>query len=112
MFLIGAPTIDRAGRVLVVSSQMEGGASVIAEARINHTPVIASRISGNRGMLGDDYPGLYSFGKTGELRDMLLKFEAEPAFARKLASLCANRASNHARSTEKRNWRKLLAELG
>ena len=45
--------------VLVVSSVMEGGANVIAEAARIGTPVIASRVSGNIGMLGSDYPGFY-----------------------------------------------------
>jgi putative glycosyltransferase (TIGR04348 family) len=45
--------------VLVVSSVMEGGANVIAEAARIGTPVIASRMSGNLGMLGRDYPGYF-----------------------------------------------------
>ena len=45
--------------LLVVSSAMEGGANVIAEAARIGTPVLASRVSGNVGMLGAGYPGLY-----------------------------------------------------
>jgi len=45
--------------VLVVSSVMEGGANVICEAARIGTPVIASRIPGNVGMLGVNYPGYY-----------------------------------------------------
>ncbi len=44
---------------LVVSSVMEGGANVIAEAARIGTPVLASRVSGNLGMLGPGYPGYY-----------------------------------------------------
>jgi len=44
---------------LVVSSVMEGGANVIAEAARIGTPVLASRVSGNIGMLGRHYPGFY-----------------------------------------------------
>jgi putative glycosyltransferase (TIGR04348 family) len=40
--------------LLVVSSVMEGGANVIAEAARIGTPVLASRVSGNVGMLGRD----------------------------------------------------------
>ena len=43
--------------VLVVSSVMEGGANVICEAARIGVPVLASRIPGNVGMLGRDYPG-------------------------------------------------------
>jgi len=45
--------------VLVVSSVMEGGANVICEAARIGTPVIASRVPGNAGMLGTAYPGDY-----------------------------------------------------
>ena len=44
---------------LVVSSLMEGGANVICEAARIGTPVLASRISGNIGMLGRRYPGYF-----------------------------------------------------
>lgn len=44
---------------LVVSSLMEGGANVICEAARIGTPVLASRISGNIGMLGRNYPGYF-----------------------------------------------------
>jgi glycosyltransferase involved in cell wall biosynthesis len=44
---------------LVVSSAMEGGANVISEAARIGTPVLASRVSGNIGMLGRRYPGYF-----------------------------------------------------
>ena len=40
------------------SLDLEGGANVIVEAVTGGTPVIASRISGNVGMLGAGYPGI------------------------------------------------------
>lgn len=45
--------------VLVMSSVMEGGANVICEAARIGTPVLASRVSGNVGMLGRAYPGYF-----------------------------------------------------
>ena len=48
--------------VLVVSSVMEGGANVICEAARIGTPVLASRVPGNIGMLGAGYPGCYRLG--------------------------------------------------
>jgi putative glycosyltransferase (TIGR04348 family) len=45
--------------LLVVSSMMEGGANVICEAARIGTPVLASRVPGNVGMLGREYPGYY-----------------------------------------------------
>ena len=40
-------------RILVLSSRMEGGANVISEAVVDGTPVIASRIPGSVGLLGE-----------------------------------------------------------
>ena len=45
--------------LLVVSSVMEGGANVISESARIGTPVLASRMSGNLGMLGRNYPGYF-----------------------------------------------------
>lgn len=53
--------IQRA-HVLVHPSQMEGGAHVVLEAVLSGTPVLASRIAGNVGMLGDRYEGFFPLG--------------------------------------------------
>jgi putative glycosyltransferase (TIGR04348 family) len=58
---------------LVVSSRMEGGANVIAEAARIGTPVLASRMSGNLGMLGAAYPGYFRLGDEGALAAAILK---------------------------------------
>lgn len=50
--------IQRA-HVLVHTSAMEGGAHVIMEAVCSGTPVLASRVPGNIGMLGWDYEGYF-----------------------------------------------------
>ncbi len=50
--------IQRA-HVLVHASRMEGGAHVIMEAVLSGTPVLASQIDGNIGMLGADYSGYF-----------------------------------------------------
>jgi len=41
---------------------MEGGAHVIMEAVVSGTPVLASHIAGNIGMLGLDYAGYFPCG--------------------------------------------------
>ncbi|WP_300652678.1 selenoneine biosynthesis selenosugar synthase SenB [Hydrogenophaga sp.] len=53
--------IQRA-HVLVHTSRMEGGAHVLLEAVLCGTPVLASRIDGNVGMLGTDYGGYFAPG--------------------------------------------------
>lgn len=62
---LGSMSHERAMRhlsrshVLVLSSVMEGGANVICEAARIGVPVLASRVPGNVGMLGRDYPGYF-----------------------------------------------------
>src|SRR5687768_15403297 len=41
----------------VLSSRMEGGANILSEAIAACVPILASRIDGNVGILGADYPG-------------------------------------------------------
>ena len=59
--------------VLVHASSMEGGAHVVMEAVCSGTPVLASRIAGNVGMLGADYPGYFAHGDAQGLADLLLR---------------------------------------
>ncbi len=62
--------IQRA-HVLVHASLIEGGAHVVMEAVLSGTPVLASRIPGNVGMLGDDYAGYFEPGDAEELAQLL-----------------------------------------
>ena len=66
--------------LMVISSLMEGGAHVVTEAIAIGVPVIASDIPGNRGLLGDDYPGYYPVGDAKALALALQKAEFEPSF--------------------------------
>jgi putative glycosyltransferase (TIGR04348 family) len=59
--------------VLVVSSRMEGGANVIAEAARIGTPVLASRMSGNLGMLGPRYPAYFRTGDHAALARLIAR---------------------------------------
>ena len=63
--------IQRA-HVLVHPSRIEGGAHVIMEAVMSGTPVLASRIDGNVGMLGANYAGYFDCGDTAQLAQQLL----------------------------------------
>ena len=79
--------------VLVVSSVMEGGANVIAEAARIGTPVIASRMSGNIGMLGAKYPGYYPVADDAALAELITRAKSDRAFYRRLqTALRARRA--------------------
>ena len=78
--------------LLVVSSLMEGGANVISEAVTVATPVLASRIPGNVGMLGRDYAGYFPPGDELALAALLIQAETDPLFCQRLANQCAIRA--------------------
>jgi putative glycosyltransferase (TIGR04348 family) len=64
--------IQRA-HLLVHASRMEGGAHVVMEAVCSGTPVLASRIDGNVGMLGANYPGYFPVGDAQSLADLLVR---------------------------------------
>ncbi|MDQ3363131.1 MAG: TIGR04348 family glycosyltransferase [Actinomycetota bacterium] len=78
-------------RLLVQSSVMEGGANAVAEALAAGVPVIASRIAGNVGMLGEDYPGYYPVGDEEALALLLEQTETDAAFHELLKARCAAR---------------------
>jgi len=78
--------------VLANCSVMEGGAHVILEAVQSGTPVLASRISGNLGMLGAGYSGYIDVGDAAGLAALVQRCDAEPAFMTRLQSQCEQRA--------------------
>ena len=79
-------------QVLVHASRIEGGAHVIAEAVRSGTPVLASRIDGNVGMLGADYAGYFAWHDAAALAALLQRARDEPAMLRTLAQQCRRRA--------------------
>jgi putative glycosyltransferase (TIGR04348 family) len=77
--------------LLVHTSLMEGGANVIAEAVTAGTPVVASRIPGNLGMLGVNYPGYFEVGNASALAALLVSLLEHPERFRDLTLACASR---------------------
>ena len=67
-------TLQRIQRahLLVHTSRIEGGAHVLMEAMCSGTPVLASRIDGNEGLLGPDYAGTFDAGDAAALAHLLL----------------------------------------
>lgn len=98
-------------RLLVVSSKLEGGANVISEAIAADVPVIASRVSGNIGMLGDDYPGYYELGDTRELADLLHRAAADGGVYEELRNVLRTRRPLIAPRRETRDWLRVLNEV-
>jgi len=87
---------------LVVSSVMEGGANVIAEAARIGTPVIASRVSGNVGMLGARYPAYYPLADDAALAELIGRAASDRQFYRRLKSALRERRALFAPAAERR----------
>jgi putative glycosyltransferase (TIGR04348 family) len=87
--------------VLVVSSLMEGGANVICEAARIGVPVLASRIPGNIGMLGRDYPGYFPARNERALGRLIERCRTEPVFYRRLSAALRQRRGLFAPAAEK-----------
>ena len=97
--------------LLVIPSLMEGGANVVGEAVTLSVPVIASRISGNVGLLGEDYPGYFRPRDTKGLAALLRRLEADPRVFRKLAAACGKSLPLFRPRRESRAWKDLLTEM-
>jgi putative glycosyltransferase (TIGR04348 family) len=102
--------IQRA-HVLVHTSRMEGGAHVVMEAVRCGTPVLASRIDGNVGMLGAAYAGYFDWDNEHQLVALLRRCHQEPAFLAHLQAQCLERAPLFAPQAERQALRRLVTEL-
>ncbi len=108
--------IQRA-HLLVHPSRMEGGAHVIMEAVCSGTPVLASRIAGNVGMLGEDYPGYFAHGDAQGLADLLVRCREDQTapdpdtLYAKLEDRCARRVPLFAPETERAALTRLVNDL-
>jgi putative glycosyltransferase (TIGR04348 family) len=97
-----ARQVMRSARLLLHPSKMEGGAQAIVEAIQAGTPVIASDCSGNVGMLGRGYPGLFPVGDAQAAAQLLRRAETDPKFLRTLTAACSKRAARFDPERERR----------
>lgn len=98
-------------RLMVISSRMEGGANVVSEALALRTPVIASHISGNIGMLGARYAGYYPLEDERALSRLLWRAESNRDYLNRLREQCRQRRTLISESSERQALRRLLAEV-
>jgi putative glycosyltransferase (TIGR04348 family) len=87
-----ARTAMQQAHLSVICSRMEGGAQVVLESIMAGTPVLASRISGNIGMLGEDYAGYFELGDVTGLCRLIERACNDALFLSLLQSQCAARA--------------------
>jgi len=97
--------------VMVISSQMEGGAHVVSEAIAIGVPVIASAIPGNIGLLGARYPGYYPFADETALAAQLTRAQSNPARLTALAAAVRTRRSEVDPAAERAAIAALIADL-
>jgi glycosyltransferase involved in cell wall biosynthesis len=111
--LAHAEALDLLGRsrLLVVTSQLEGGANVISEALAVSVPVVSSRIPGSIGLLGPLYPGYFEVRNTEELRALLLRAESDKSFYQELNGWCERLKPLVDPARERVSWQSLLAEF-
>jgi len=98
-------------RVLVVSSLLEGGANVVSEAVVSGIPVIGTDIPCLRGLLGDDYPGLFPVGDTVRLAELLYRAEVDSRFYEELQAHCRRQAEKFDPVREKDSLKTLLERV-
>lgn len=108
--------IQRA-HLLVHMSLLEGGAHVVMESVCSGTPVIASRIAGNIGMLGEDYAGYFPPGDAPALaallrqcRDQWIAAQGDDLMSQ-LGRQCAARAALFSPQREQAALEQLVTDL-
>ena len=82
----------QSAHLLVHASHMEGGAHVVTEALTSGTPVLASRIDGNVGLLGAGYGGYFPWGDADALAALLQQARDDAAMLPALRVQCDERA--------------------
>ncbi|KPQ30079.1 MAG: Glycosyltransferase [Marinobacter excellens HL-55] len=95
--------------LMVISSVMEGGANVVSEACRAGVPILASDISGNRGLLGDDYPGYFPVGDERALAELMYRVEQSPDLLAALVAKVNDLATTFTPEQERQSLEKALA---
>ncbi|MFT5175158.1 MAG: putative glycosyltransferase (TIGR04348 family) [Gammaproteobacteria bacterium] len=98
-------------QAMVMSSVMEGGANVVSEAIVAGLPVLASDISGNRGLLGAGHPAYYRLEDSADLARLMVRAETELGFLQSVRAHAETRRHLFTPQRERAAWAALLDEL-
>jgi len=96
---------------MVISSRMEGGAHVVSEAIAIGVPVLASRIPGNVGLLGENYPGYHPMGEERALAALLARARDDRRFLPSLAKKVNAQRAKVKPAAERHALRTMIASL-
>ena len=98
--------------VCIVPSGAEGGANVVSEAIAAGTPLLATAVAGNLGLLGAGWPGLFAAVDARGLGVLLTRAASDAAFLGELGAATRALQPMVAPAAELSAWRQLLGELG
>lgn len=96
--------------LMIMSSRLEGGANVVSEAINAGVAVIASRVPGNVGLLGRDYPGYYPVENDLALARLIARATDDGRFLARLQTACVARQPLFTRDAERAALRRLLEQ--
>ena len=83
----------------------------MSEAIAASVPILASRIDGNVGILGADYPGYFDVGNTTQLARLLSRAETSPEYFAELKAWSKGLAVLADPAREEQAWSDLFREL-
>lgn len=92
----------------VNTSLSEGGANSVGESIMLGVPVLASRIEGNVGMLGDSYSGYFAVDQPSELASLMLRVMEDEKFLNQLKTEILERQGHFVAERELEGWLNLL----
>ena len=95
--------------LMVISSVMEGGANVVSEACRAGLPILASDIPGNRGLLGEDYPGYFPARDDRTLAELMNRAETDAEFLAELKKQVIKLAASFTPERERQSLEQALA---
>jgi len=83
----------------------------LSEAIVASVPILASRIDGNVGILGKDYPGYFHVGDSRQLARLLSRAETSPGYLAELKAWSKSLALIADPAREEKAWSDLIREL-